>query len=340
MNPHGSAPRILINGGARVIPADPGLPVLFTLMRQGIFIPSACGGRASCGQCRVRVPSGGPAHVPEEKALLSESDRGKGVHLSCQLRVTEDLRIELPEGYLHARQLQGPVTAIRDPARGLREVDIAVNDPYGMAFTAGQYVQFLLPGTEREARPTYRAYSIASPPSRPGLITLLFARVTDGACTSYVFDRLRSGDTVTVNGPFGEFRLRDGDRSILFIAGGSGIAPIRAMLMDMEERRITRETTFFFVARQTQDLLWREEMESRARRVAGFRFIPVLSHPAPDDAWTGERGGMASVLARLLPRLDHHEAYLCGGPGMIDTSIAALRSRGLADELVFFDKFS
>ena len=85
---------------------------------------------------------------------------------------------------------------------------------------------------------------------------------------------------------------------------------------------------------------WLEELRALEARMPRFRFVPVLSHPRNDDAWTGEKGGMASVLARLLPRLDEHEAYLCGGAGMIDSAIAALRSRGIAEERVFFDKFS
>jgi Na+-transporting NADH:ubiquinone oxidoreductase subunit F len=145
---------------------------------------------------------------------------------------------------------------------------------------------------------------------------------------------------VTVNGPFGDFFLREGDHDLLLIAGGSGMAPIRSLLMDMAERGVGRTATFFFAARRKEDLFYLQEMRSLEKKLPGFRFVPVLSHPRPDEQWQGERGGIAAALARLLPALTRHEAYLCGSPGMIDASIGALHARGLTDDRIFFDKFS
>jgi Na+-transporting NADH:ubiquinone oxidoreductase subunit F len=332
--------RIVVNDGERIIPARPERPLLFSLMAERIFIPSACGGRASCGQCRVRITSGARDHVVEERALLSAEEMSRGVHLACQTRGFKELHVRLPHGYLQARQFACRVSAIRDPAPGMREVDLDLVEPARMTFVAGQYVQFVLPGTEGDEQPVYRAYSVASPPSRFQRLTLLMAFVQGGACTPYVFQRLRVGDDVHVNGPFGAFSVRESGRELLFIAGGSGIAPVRAMLLDLAERGVDRRATFFYSTRTAADLIYRSEIANLGRALMGFRFIPVLSHPKPGDAWTGEIGGLPAVLARLLPRLDHHEAYLCGGPGLIDASIGALKSRGLADELIFFDKFS
>jgi Na+-transporting NADH:ubiquinone oxidoreductase subunit F len=314
-------------------------PLLFGLMARKIFIPSACGGRASCGQCRVLITSGAPDHGEEERRVLSVEEIARGVHLACQTRGNRELRIRLPQGYLQARHYACRVRAIRDPAPGMREVALDLLEG-NMPFLAGQYIQFLIPGTERDEKPVYRAYSVSSPPSSSQRLTLLMALVPDGACTPYVFERLREGDSVHINGPFGGFHVHDGVRDLLFIAGGSGIAPVRAMLLDLAERRVNRQATFFFSARTASDLVYRAEMSDLERRMAGFRFIPVLSHPDAGEAWTGETGGLPAVLARLLPRLDNHEAYLCGSPGLIDASRGALKSRGLTDETIFFDKFS
>jgi Na+-transporting NADH:ubiquinone oxidoreductase subunit F len=333
-------PRIIFNDGEKVLDAEEGRPLLFTAMSHKVFIPSACGGRASCGQCRVRVLTGAPGHVPEERAVLRAEEMVRGVHLACQLVVREDVRIELPEGYLGARQYRARVAAMRDLAKDMREVDLELVEPDRMTFQAGQYVQFLRPGSENDSRPLYRAYSMASPPSRAGCLSLLFARIPGGECTSYVFDQLRMAEMVTINGPFGQFHLRESDRQILLIAGGSGIAPIRAMLADMAEKGTRRPVTFFFSAHTTADLVYREEMRALESRLPGFRFIPVLSRPLPAEHWTGEKGGLPAALIRLLPALDDHEAYLCGGPGLIDASINALKSRGLAPDMIFFDKFT
>ncbi len=330
----------MINDGERVLQAEEGRPLLFTAMANRIFIPSACGGKASCGQCRVRVLSPRIEHLPEEKVILSLEEMDRGIHLACQLRVRSDLSIELPRGYLDARQYRGTVASIRDPSRDLREIEIDLVEPASMSFRAGQYVQFVLPGTESDPQPVYRAYSMASPPSRAGRLSLLFARVPGGACTSYVFDQLRAGETVTLNGPFGSFYLNESARPIVFVAGGSGIAPIRAMLLDMAERGVDRPATVFFSAHGAADLVYIDDMTALPHRLPSFRFVPVLSRPAVEDHWTGEKGSLPAALVRLLPVLDEYEAYLCGGPGLIDASITAMKTRGLRAEHVFYDKFS
>ena len=340
MHAPGERARIEVNDGARGFTTEKGQPLLFALMAERIFVPSACGGRASCGQCRVRVLAGAEGYTEKELPLISPRDRERGIHLSCQLIIRRDMNVEIPEGHLHARQHAARVLSVKDLAADMREVVLELGEPAEMAFAAGQYVQFLLPGTEAAAQPVYRAYSIASPPSSPGRLTLVFGRVPGGLCSGYVFERLQAGERVTVNGPFGDFFLRESDRDLLLVAGGSGMAPIRGMLLDMAQRRVRRTATFFFAARTTSDLFYREDMRLLEKELPGFRFVPVLSHPRPEEPWQGERGGIAAALARLLPPLSRHEAYLCGSPGMIDASIGALRSRGLPDERIFFDTFS
>src|SRR5208337_1178070 len=241
-----------------------------------------------------------------------EKDRQRGVHLACQVRIGEETRIEIPETSLRARQYKTRVTSLRDLAPDMREVTLELTGPDRMPFKAGQYVQFLIPGTEQDAQPLYRAYSIASPPSSQGVLTLMFGRIPGGVCTSYVFERLRVSDEVAVNGPFGEFYLRDSQRDSILVAGGSGMAPLRGILMDMAERRNTRRFTYYFAARTAQDLFYLDEMRALEKGLPRFRFVPVLSNPRPRDGWEGEKGGIASTLNRLLPALTSHEAYLCG----------------------------
>jgi Na+-transporting NADH:ubiquinone oxidoreductase subunit F len=335
-----SGARIIINDGERILEAEQGRPLLFTAMSHKVFIPSACGGKASCGQCRVRVLSGAPEHVPEERAVLRADEMARGVHLACQLRVSKETRIDLPAGYLNAKQYVTSVARIRDLARDMREVELQLVEPSRMDFLAGQYVQFLRPGSENAERPLYRAYSMASPPSSAERLSLLFARVPGGECTSYVFERLRVGEKVTINGPFGSFHLSESSRPIILVAGGSGIAPIRSILADLQEKAHARQASFFFSAHAAADLVYMEEMRAFEQKLPGFKCVPVLSRPLSADLWEGEKGGLPAALARLLPDLGDHEAYLCGGPGLIDASIHALKAKGIRDDLIFFDKFS
>ncbi len=331
---------VVVNGGARVIDAELGRPLLFCLMSRTILVPSACGGRASCGQCRVRVLSGAGPHNEKEAGILSEAERAAGVHLSCQLIVERPLSIVIPETSLRARPYSTRVAAIREVGPGLREVDLELLDPSELVFRAGQYVQFMLPGTETAELPVYRAYSIASTPSSRGTIRLLFGLVPGGACSPYVFEELRVDERIRINGPFGEFFVRDGDRELILVAGGTGMAPIRSMLLDMAEKGERRKVTLFCAARTSRELVYVSELSSLTDRVPGLGIVPTLTQPGPGDRWDGERGGVAALLSRRLGRLDRHEAYLCGSPGMIDASISVLRSRGLAEDRIHFDKFS
>ena len=169
---------------------------------------------------------------------------------------------------------------------------------------------------------------------------MLCSDLPGGACTTFVFERLAVGQTVAVNGPFGSFYVMEGRQPLVLVAGGSGIAPMRSILMDMAERGVDRPATFLFSAHARQDLAYLDDMKELEGRLASFRFVPVLSRPAADDRWEGEKGSLPAVLVRVLPRLDEYEAYLCGGPGLIDASISAMKTRGLAAERVFFDKFN
>jgi Na+-transporting NADH:ubiquinone oxidoreductase subunit F len=313
-------------------------------MEKTLLVPSACGGRASCGQCRVRVLSGAGPHNEKESALLPDADRAAGIHLACQVPVDRDLEVSIPESALHARPYRARVDAIRDLSPGLREIDLALLAPGELAFTAGQYVQFLLPGTGDDdpagSDPVYRAYSIASPPSSRSVITLLFGRVEGGACSTYAFESLRQGDEIRINGPFGEFVVGSGNADLLFVTGGTGMAPVRSMLLDLAQRGDQRRAALFCAARSRRDLVYAEELQALSARRPLLSIVPTLTQPVPTDAWTGERGGLPAVLARRVGDLSRTEAWLCGSPGLIEASAAVLRSRGMPADRIHIDKFS
>ncbi len=155
--------RVKINDGERVLAARPGEPVLFTLMGARIFVPSACGGRGICGQCRLEIHGahGGPTDA--EIGLVPAADRARGVRLSCQVPVVGEVGVRLPPGSLDARPYRARVREIRDETTEMRRIVLDLEEP--LRFRAGQYVQLVLPGTESAERPVYRAYSVASPPS-------------------------------------------------------------------------------------------------------------------------------------------------------------------------------
>lgn len=332
--------KVSINAGAKELVVDGGRPLLSTLMGQGIFIPSACGGRGSCGLCKVAVESGVGEYGPTELPWITEEDRKKNIRLSCQIKVKRDMQILIPEELFSIQEYKTEVTAIRDLTYDIKEVTLKLKEPGVISFAAGKYIQFVVPAYELTADPVYRAYSISSSPSEKDKVELEIRLVPNGICTTYVFSYLKVGDAVTINGPYGDFHLRESDRDIIFVAGGSGMAPVKSILHDMVEKGIQRKATYFFGARAVRDLFLVEEMRELEKKLDNFKFIPALSEPLADDKWEGETGLITEVLNRHFSTLDHHEAYLCGSPGMIDASISVLKGKGLPEELIFFDKFA
>jgi Na+-transporting NADH:ubiquinone oxidoreductase subunit F len=316
-----------------------GKPLLGTLMEQEIFIPSACGGRGSCGLCKVTVKEGAGQYLPTELPWLSEEEQQNNVRLSCQLKVKNDMEIEIPEELFNVKEFQSKVTKIRDLTHDIKEMTLEVVDPPEINMVPGQFVQLRVPEYELTDEPVYRAYSVASNPSDAKHVELEVRLVPNGIATTYVHNYMKEGDEVIFNGPYGDFYLRETEREIVCIAGGSGMAPIKSILLSMAEKGINRRTRYFFGARSKKDLFLVEEMRRLEKELPNFEFIPALSNPEEEDEWQGETGLITEVVAKHMESGENTEAYLCGSPGMIDACVKVLSEKGVPDELIYFDKF-
>lgn len=317
-----------------------GKPLLSTLMGEKLFIPSACGGRGSCGFCKVKVVSDIGDYLATELPWITEEEKKENIRLSCQIKVKKDLAIQIPEELFNVKEYRTGVERLRDLTYDIKEVTLRLVDPPEISFKAGQYVQFQVPEYELTSESIYRAYSCSSQPSLKDVVELEIRLVPNGICTTYVHQYLKEGEEVIINGPYGDFFLRDSEREIVFIAGGSGMAPIKSILLDMAEKGIDRKATYFFGARTTKDLFLVEEMRALEKRLPRFSFVPALSAPTAEDNWDGESGLITEVLDRRVKRIDNLEAYLCGSPGMIDASVEVLNKKGLSEDLIYYDKFA
>jgi Na+-transporting NADH:ubiquinone oxidoreductase subunit F len=332
--------KIDVNAGTKVLTVRGGKPLLHSLMGEGVFIPSACGGRGSCGLCKVKVMSGAGQYLPTELPWISEEERKENIRLSCQLKVKSDIAIQIPEELFNVKEYRAKVASIRDLTHDIKEVTLSLVEPADISLKAGQFVQFRVPEYELTDEPVYRAYSVSSAPSVKNAVELEIRLVPNGICTTYVHKHLKEGDGVTINGPYGEFFLRDTESEIVCIAGGSGMAPIKSILNDMADKGIRRKTRYFFGARSKRDLFLLDEMRELERRLPDFSFIPALSEPLSEDDWTGEKGLITEVLARHLSDGSNTEAYLCGSPGMIDACVKVLKEKGVPEGRIFYDKFA
>ena len=331
--------RINVNNGTKELTVPGGQPLLRALTDEGIFIPSACGGRGSCGLCKVKVVEGGGQILPTELPWLSDEEKKENIRLSCQFKVKNDLSIQIPEELFLVKQYNTVVESIRDLTHDIKEVRLKLLDPPEIETKAGQFIQFQVPAYELTDEPVYRAYSMASVPSDNSHIELEIRLVPNGVCTTYVHKYLKEGDKVLVNGPYGEFYLRDTDYDIICIAGGSGMAPIKSILLDMQEKKSKRKATYFFGARSAKDLFLVNEMKEIETSLEGFTFVPALSEPEEVDKWTGDVGLITDIVAQHVKDGSNSEAYLCGSPGMIDACVRVLTECGVPEERIYFDKF-
>ena len=313
--------------------------LLGSLMQNEIFIPSACGGRGSCGLCKVKVLSGGGPLLPTETPYLTKEEQEDHVRLSCQVKVRENISVEVPKELFSIREYATKVEKIVDLTHDIKALTLRFREGEEIKFKAGQYVQIKAPQYGKNREEVYRAYSIASSPSQKDSIELIVRRMPQGICTTYVFDYLKEGDTLYLNGAYGDFFLQDNQREMICIAGGSGLAPIKSILHRMEEEGIQRKASFFFGCVGKRDLYFVDEMKAFEDTIPDFKFIPALSGSLDGVEWTGETGLITEVVDRYVEDGSQMEAYLCGSPGMIDACIRVLLNKGMPEERIFFDKF-
>jgi Na+-transporting NADH:ubiquinone oxidoreductase subunit F len=371
--------RILINRDEeKSITAPTGKTLLSSLLDQGILIPSACGGKGTCGTCKVKVEEGGGDILPTELSLVSRKERLDGIRLSCQLKVKEDLAIRIPDEIFHIRKYRGTVVSNENVATFIKELVVELDEGEQVDFEAGAYMQIDVPEYEvgfegfdvaDEYRSTWqqfnllelvaksdetvnRAYSLANPPSEKGILKFTIRIATPppgkpdappGIGSSYAFS-LKPGDRVTLSGPYGDFFVRQTEREMCFIGGGAGMAPMRSHIRNqLLDVGTSRTITFWYGARSRQEMFYDEEFRELEQRFDNFTYTVALSDPQPEDHWDGPTGFIHQVAFDMYlkahPEPDEIEYYLCGPPMMIDAVMKMLDSLGVETEMISFDDF-
>jgi len=370
---------ILVNDDpdkALTVPA--GSTLLNTLGNQKIFIPSACGGKGSCGVCKVKVLEGGGAMLPTEEAHINRGEARDGIRLSCQVKVKQNMKIVLPPEIFEVRKWQCKVRSNYNVATFIKELVLELPAGESVPFRAGGYIQiecpphavhfkdFVIEERFRDAWDAFklwdlsskvdetvtRAYSMANYPEEKGIIMLNVRIATPpprtkgippGIMSSYIFG-LKPGDEVTISGPFGEFFAKETNREMCFIGGGAGMAPMRSHIFDQFRRlKTTRKATFWYGARSLREMFYVEDFDGIQRDFENFKWYTALSEPVPEDNWTGLTGFIHQVLYDEY--LKHHRApedveyYLCGPPLMLSACLNMLHNLGVEDDMIMFDDF-
>ncbi|SES68166.1 NADH:ubiquinone reductase (Na(+)-transporting) subunit F [Thalassotalea agarivorans] len=370
---------IAINGDPdKSITAAAGGKLLGVLADKGIFVPSACGGGGTCGQCRVHVHSGGGDILPTELGHITKREAKEGCRLSCQVAVKQDMDIELEDEIFGVQQWECEVISNDNKATFIKELKLAIPAGESVPFRAGGYIQIEAPAhhvkysdfdipeeyrgdwerfgffdiESKVDTDTLRAYSMANYPEEEGIIMLNVRIATPppnnlslpaGKMSSYIWS-LKEGDKVTISGPFGEFFAKETDAEMVFIGGGAGMAPMRSHIFDQLKRlHSKRKISFWYGARSLREMFYEDDFNGLAAENDNFDWHVALSDPQPEDNWDGLTGFIHNVLYEQY--LKDHEApedceyYMCGPPMMNAAVIGMLKDLGVEDENIMLDDF-
>jgi propane monooxygenase reductase subunit len=314
--------------------------ILAAALRQRISLRYGCK-HGGCGTCKALIVEGEVDQPEASTFALMDFEREQGMALLCSAYPLGDIAIELSdyeeselEGGAPIGKFLAEVGAVEYLTHDIVRLKLGLIEPSRISFKAGQYVDLIVPGTTET-----RSYSMSNPPSRDGEVELIVKLMPGGLFSEYLRGQLKAGDRLTFEGPYGSFHLRETNRPALFIAGGSGMAPMLALLRDMSEKQDRRSVTFFYGARAKRDLFHLDELFGLEKILPCFRFVPALSEPAAEDLWTGETGLITDVFAREVPDARGMEAYLCGPSAMIDAALDVLVRLGVSPHEIHYDKF-
>lgn len=364
-----------------VVPA--GNTLLTTLSQKEILLPSACGGSGSCGVCKCRVFSGGGDILPTEEGHISRREARDNWRLACQVKVRQDMRIWVAPEVFSIRKWECEVVSNNNVASFIKEFKVRLPENEEMDFEPGGYIQIEAPPfsmrfkdieVDEEYRgewdkfglwdlkcsssePAIRAYSMANHPGEGNIIMLnvriatppfnrekkAWEKVSPGIMSSYIFSR-KPGDKVTISGPYGEFRIQETEREMIYIGGGAGMAPLRSQIFHLfHTLKTNRQVSYWYGARSLREVFYLEEFEAIEKEFPNFSFHLALSEPLPEDNWTGSKGFIHQVLLdeRLKddPAPEDIEYYLCGPPMMLSAVLKMLDDLGVEEEMIRFDDF-
>ena len=371
--------KILINDEEETSLEVPvGDKLLNVLADRKIYLPSACGGGGTCGECKVIVKEGGGDVLQTETSKLNRKQIREHYRLSCQLAVKENLSLEVPAELFDIKKWECTVRSNHNVATFIKELVLELPEGEDVNFRAGGYVQIEAPPhtvnykdfiVEDEYKPDWdkynlwkyvskvdedcvRAYSMASYPDEKGIIMLNVRIATPppnvadappGQMSSFIFN-LKPGDKVIISGPYGEFFAKDTNNEMIFVGGGAGMAPMRSHIFDQMRRlHSKRKITYWYGARSFREMFYVEDFDMLQKENDNFKWYIGLSEPLPEDNWDGYTGFIHQILydnyLKDHPAPEDCEYYLCGPPMMISAVTKMLDELGVEPDNILFDDF-
>ena len=317
--------------------------LLEAALRQGINLPYGCKNGA-CGSCKGKVLEGKVSHGEHSESALSKADETSGGILFCCSHPQSDLLIEAREvqgaGDIAIRKVPCRVNTISKPSSDVAILKLQLPAAERFQFLAGQYIEFLLKDGQR------RAYSIANSPDQEGPLELHIRHLPGGVFTDFVFGvsnpALKEKDILRFEGPLGSFFLReDSKKPIIFLAAGTGFAPIKSIIEQMQAKKIDRSIYLYWGGRRPSDLYLSDLCKTWEKEIPNFQYIPVISDGLPEDAWQGRTGFVHKAVIEDHPNLKDFQVYACGAPVMVNAARTDFSAKcQLPEEEFFADSFT
>jgi len=310
--------KVTVQPSGQAFEVQEGESVLTAALRQGVRLPYGCKNGA-CGSCKGKIVAGAVDYGHYHARVLTEAERAHGKALFCQAKPLGELVIECrtigAAKDIAVRLLPCRVQQLEKVADDVMIVRLKLPANERLQFLAGQYIDFLLKGGER------RSFSMANAPHADELIELHIRQVAGGSFTDHVFGKMKERDILRLEGPLGSFFLReDSAKPIVFVASGTGFAPIKSIIESAFRRNVTRSMVLYWGARRPKDLYMSSIPETWTREQPSFRYVPVISEARPEDQWSGRSGFVHRAVMQDFPDLSTHQVYACGVPVMVDSA--------------------
>lgn len=333
---------ITLQPSGRTFSVERDEPILAAAIRQGVGLPYGCKDGA-CGSCKSKLLEGRVIHGAHQSKALTPVEEDAGYVLTCCATPQTDCVVEARTvpgaGEFPVLKLPTRVMGIEKPAADVAVLKLQLPANQNLQYRAGQYIEFILKDGAR------RSYSMANAPGRvgsPPAIELHVRHMPGGLFTDHVFGAMKEKDILRVEGPFGSFFLREeSDKPMILLASGTGFAPIKAIVQQMQDRGIGREAVLYWGARRPRDLYQDAWIRETAAAMPNLRYVPVVSDALPEDGWSGRTGFVHRAVMEDFPDLSRHEVYACGAPIVVDSAQRDFVSQcNLPAEAFFADSFT